>query len=123
MNNLLQYGWIISLLLSYLIIVIITFILYDSDKVNRSMVFFEIIGWILNIMGTILFIIWLFKFKNKNTLKYMWIISLIIFVLSITSIIFLYNEISNKILIIPSYLTGYSFLIFIGTLIAFFVKK
>jgi len=53
----------------------------------------------------------------------MWIVSLITFILSIGIVIFMTGNVSSKVLLVPNYLIGYSFIIFIGTLITFLVKK
>lgn len=87
--------------------------------------FLEFLAWLTSVVGTILFIFWLTKYNNKNILKMIWIISLIVLIGS-TAIVILFSTDStdnDKKLIIPSYLIGYSFTIFIGSFITFMIKK
>lgn len=125
MNNVLAYGWIICFIVSYLIQVIIPMSVGDNsnDTVDRSLVFLEFIAWILSIIGLILFIIWLIRFNDTKVLNTMWIVSLITFIVSIGIVIFMTGNVPDKILYIPTFSIGYSFTIFIGSLITFLVKK
>jgi hypothetical protein len=125
MNNVLAYGWIICFIVSYLIQVIIPMSVGDNsnDNVDRSLVFLEVIAWILSTTGFIMFIIWLIRFNNTKVLNTMWIISLITLIVSIGIIIFMVGNVPDKILYIPLFSIGYSFTIFTGTLIAFLVKN
>ena len=74
-------------------------------------------------MGFIIFIVWLTRFNNTNILKYMWISSLITWIVSLGIVIFLSGNTSEDLLYFPGYLLGYAFTIFIGTLITFLVKN
>ena len=125
MNNVLAYGWIICFIVSYLIQVIIPMSVGDNsnDNVDRSLVFLEVIAWILSTTGFIMFIIWLIRFNNTKVLNTMWIVSLITWIISIGIVIFMAGNVSSKALLVPGYLLGYSFTIFIGTLITFLVKN
>jgi hypothetical protein len=125
MNNVLAYGWIICFIVSYLIQVIIPMSVGDNsnDNVDRSLVFLEVIAWILSTTGFIMFIIWLIRFNNIKVLNTIWIVSLITFILSIGIVIFMAGNVSSKALLVPGYLIGYAFTIFTGTLLAFLVKN
>jgi cytochrome bd-type quinol oxidase subunit 2 len=90
----------------------------DSQKIDVFM------GWfsgLLSLTGFILFIIWLTKFNNKLVLWYMWIVSLILTIILVSMSIFITNHDDAEAM---SFLvSGYTFIIFIGTLISYFVKK
>lgn len=125
MNNTLLYGWILCYIISYILHISIPFMIDDGTNVNNDKFasFLFMISWILSIAAFIMFIVWLTKFTDKNVLKYIWISAIIAFIVSIALVIFLSGNISNKIVLIPSYLIGYAFTIFIGSFIAFLVKK
>jgi len=123
MNKILEYGWIICFIVAYLIQVLVPMSVNNENDVDRGRIFLEIIAWILSVTGFIMFIVWLTRFNNTKVLRTMWIVSLITWIISIGIIIFMAGNVSYKALLIPSYLLGYSFTIFIGTLIAFLVKN
>ena len=123
MNKILEYGWIICFIVAYLIQVLVLMSVNNENDVDRGRIFLEIIAWILSVTGFIMFIVWLTRFNNTKVLRTMWIVSLITWIISIGIIIFMAGNVSYKALLIPSYLLGYSFTIFIGTLIAFLVKN
>ena len=133
MNNILTYGWIMCFLVAYLIQTILPFTLPSTvqstvsgdNTVNTGKidVFLLVIAWVLSIAGFFMFIIWLTKFKDVKVLQTMWIVSLVTFVISIGTLIFMAGNTSIELLLIPSNLLGYSFTIFIGTLITFFIRN
>jgi hypothetical protein len=90
----------------------------DSPKIDVFM------GWfsgLLSLTGFILFIIWLTKFNNKVVLWYMWILSLILTIILVSISIFMSNHDDAEAM--AFLVSGYTFVIFIGTLISYFVKK
>ena len=123
MNKILEYGWIICFIVAYLIQVLVPMSVNNENDVDRGRIFLEIIAWILSVTGFIMFIVWLTRFNNTKVLRTMWIVSLITWIISIGIVIFMAGNVSSKALLVPSYLLGYSFTIFIGTLIAFLVKN
>jgi len=133
MNNILTYGWIMCFLVAYLIQTILPFTLPSTvqstvsgdNTVNTGKidVFLLVIAWVLSFAGFFMFIIWLTKFKDVKVLQTMWIVSLVTFVISIGTLIFMAGNTSIELLLIPSNLLGYSFTIFIGTLITFFIRN
>lgn len=123
MNKFLEYGWIVCYIVTYLIHVLVFVTVNNTDDFDRGRLFLEIIAWILTITGFIIFIIWLTRFKNTKVLKIMWIVSLITWIVSVGCLIFMAGNVYYKILIPIYYLLGYSFTIFIGTLITFLVKN
>ena len=123
MNNVLAYGWVICFIVAYLIQVLVPITVNNVNDIDRGRAFLELIAWILSITGFIMFIVWLTRFNNTKVLNTMWIVSLITWIISIGIIIFMSGNVSNKVLIVPGYLLGYSFTIFIGTLITFLVKN
>ena len=123
MNNVLAYGWVICFIVAYLIQVWVPITVNNVNDIDRGRAFLELIAWILSITGFIMFIVWLTRFNNTKVLNTMWIVSLITWIISIGIIIFMSGNVSNKVLIVPGYLLGYSFTIFIGTLITFLVKN
>lgn len=120
MNKVLAYGWIICFIVAYLIQVLVPM---GNVSVGRSIAFLELIAWILSVTGFIMFIVWLTRFNDTKVLNTMWIVSLITWIISIGIIIFMSGNVSAKALLVPGYLLGYSFTIFIGTLITFLVKN
>jgi len=120
MNNILAYGWIICFIIAYLIQVLVSMSVNDID---RGSAFLKFIAWILSVTGFIMFIVWLTRFNDTKVLNTMWIVSLITLIISIGIIIFMVGNVSSKVLLVPSYLLGYSFTIFLGTLITFLVKN
>jgi hypothetical protein len=70
-----------------------------------------------------MFIVWLTRFNDVKMLKTLWIVSLVIWIVSLGIIIFAAGNTNNKVLIIPIATVGYVFTIFIGTLITFLVKN
>ena len=123
MNDILAYGWIICFIIAYLIQVIDITSVNNVDDINRVRVFLQLIGWILSVTGFIIFIVWLIRFNNTKVLNTMWIVSLITWIVLTGIAIFMVGNVSSKLLSIPNYLLGYSFIIFIGTLITFLVKN
>ena len=128
MNTFLTYGWIICFIVSYLIRVIVPFFINTSDvngedTKNKILVFFEIISWILAVMGFIMFIVWLTRFNNISILKTLWIASLITWIVSMGILIFLAGNAQFNIDNIFISTLSYSFTIFIGSLITFLVKN
>lgn len=121
MINILGYGWIICFIIAYLIQTITS--ININNESEKSLGFLLAIAWILSIMGFIIFIVWLTRFNNTNILKYMWISSLITWIVSLGIVIFLSGNTSEDLLYFPGYLLGYAFTIFIGTLITFLVKN
>ena len=124
MNKLMIY-WIALLIIAYITQVLIQMFLNSNGDLSNFDGFLEFLAWLTSVVGTILFIIWLTKYNNKNILKMIWIISLIVLIVS-TAIVILFSTDSSdndKKLIIPSYLIGYSFTIFIGSFITFMIKK
>ena len=124
MNKLMIY-WIALLIIAYITQVLIQMFLNSNGNLSNFDGFLEFLAWLSTVVGTILFIIWLTKYNNKNILKMIWIISLSILIGSTAIVILFSNDSSdnNKKLIIPSYLIGYSFTIFIGSFITFMIKK
>jgi CHASE2 domain-containing sensor protein len=93
----------------------------NQDKLE---LFLYAISWILGVAAFIMFIIWLTKSTtNKNVLKIIWISAITTFIISIGLFIFLIGDNTGKIIMIPTYLIGYSFIIFIGSFIGFLVKN
>lgn len=125
MNNMLFYGWVICYLISYLLLVSLPFIVDNGSSKNKDKLgtFLYMIAWILSVAAFIMFIIWLTRFTDKKVLQTIWILALITFIVSIALVIFLTDNSSSKLMVIPTYLIGYSFTIFIGSFIAFLVKK
>ena len=123
MNNVLAYGWIICFIVSYLILVLVPMSVNNLNDIDRGRAFLELIAWILSVTGFIMFIVWLTRFNDTKVLNTMWIVSLITWIISIGIVIFMSDNVSNKALLVPGYLLGYSFTIFIGTLITFLVKN
>ena len=123
MNNVLAYGWIICFIVAYLIQVLVSMSVNNVNDIDRGSAFLKFIAWILSVTGFIMFIVWLTRFNNTKVLNTMWIVSLITFIISIAIIIFMTGNVSAKALLVPGYLIGYSFTIFIGTLITFLVKN
>lgn len=123
MNNVLAYGWITCFIVAYLIQVLVPMSVNNVNDVDRGRAFLELIAWILSVTGFIMFIVWLTRFNDTKVLNTMWIVSLITLIVSIGIVIFMAGNVSNKALLVPSYLLGYSFTIFIGTLITFLVKN
>lgn len=124
MNKLMIY-WVSLLIIAYITQVLIQMFLNSNGDLSNFDGFLEFLAWLSTVIGTILFIFWLTKYNNKNILKMIWIISLIVLIAS-TAIVILFSSDSsdnNKKLIIPSYLIGYSFTIFIGSFITFMIKK
>ena len=123
MNNVLTYGQIICFIVAYLIQVLVPISININNSVvgiGRTRIFLEFIAWVLSVTGFIMFIVWLTKFNNTKVLNTMWIVSLITWIISIGIVIFMTGNVSNKVIIVPGFLLGYSFTIFIGTLITFF---
>ena len=123
---LIQSGWIICFIISYIIHIInimSTDDINDINDISRLKIFLQFVAWILNILGFVLFIFWLTKFNNVKMLRNLWIIALVTFIISFGSIIFLSGNIDDKVLSIPGFLLGYTFIIFLGTLISFLVKN
>ena len=123
MNNVLAYGWITCFIVAYLIQVLVPMSVNNVNDVDRGRAFLELIAWILSVTGFIMFIVWLTRFNDTKVLNTMWIVSLITWIVSIGIVIFMAGNVSTKALLVPSYLLGYSFTIFIGTLITFLVKN
>lgn len=124
MNNVLAYGWIISFIVAYLVQVLVPMSVNNLNDMDRGRAFLELISWILSITGFIMFIVWLTRFSNTKVLNTIWIVSLITCIISIGVVIFMSgNATNNKVLMVPGHLIGYSFTIFIGTLITFLVKN
>ena len=122
MDNALSFGWITCFIAAYLL-QLVSININDNSNFNRVKIYLQLIAWILSVTGFILFIVWLTRFDNTKVLKTMWIVSLITFILLMGIVIFTAGTVSNKVVSIPGYLVGYSFTIFIGTLIAFLVKN
>ena len=123
MNNVLAYGWIICFIVAYLIQVLVSMSVNNVNDIDRGSAFLKFIAWILSVTGFIMFIFWLTRFNDTKVLNTMWIVSLITLIISIGIIIFMVGNVSSKVLLVPSYLLGYSFTIFLGTLITFLVKN
>lgn len=123
MNKFLAYGWIICFIVAYLIQVLVPMSVNNVNDIDRGRAFLELIAWILSVTGFIMFIVWLTRFNDTKVLNTMWIVSLITWIISIGIIIFMSGNVSAKALLVPGYLLGYSFTIFIGTLITFLVKN
>ena len=123
MNNVLAYGWITCFIVAYLIQVLVPMSVNNVNDVDRGRAFLELIAWILSVTGFIMFIVWLTRFNDTKVLNTMWIVSLITWIISIGIVIFMAGNVSSKALLVPGYLLGYSFTIFIGTLITFLVKN
>ena len=124
MKKLMIY-WVSLLIIAYITQVLIQMFLNSNGDLSNFDGFLEFLAWLSTVIGTILFIFWLTKYNNKNILKMIWIISLIVLIAS-TAIVILFSSDSSdndKKLIIPSYLIGYSFTIFIGSFITFMIKK
>ena len=92
----------------------------NSTK-NKLDVFIAWLSGLLTFAGFILFIIWISKFSGgKGVLRTIWIISLIICILSMSLAIFINNGKAQS----SAYLvSSYTFIIFLGSLIGFFVRK
>lgn len=90
----------------------------DSPKIDVFM------GWfsgLASLVGFILFVIWLTKFNNRLVLWYMWIISLILTIILVSVSIFMTDH--DDVEAVSFLVSGYTFIIFIGTLISYFVNK
>lgn len=124
MYKLMMY-WVALFIIGYITQILIQMFLNSDGNLSNFDGFLEFLAWLSTVVGTILFIIWLTKYNNKNILKMIWIISLSILIGSTAIVILFSNDSSdnNKKLIIPSYLIGYSFTIFIGSFITFMIKK
>ncbi len=125
MNMLIQNGWIICFIASYIIHIINSI---SRDNINdisrfRLKIFLQFIAWIVNILGFVLFIFWLTKFNNVKMLRNLWIIALVTIIICFGALIFLIGNIDDKVLNIPFFLLGYTFTIFLGTLISFLVRN
>ena len=125
MSNTLGYSWIICVVLSYLLHVLIPFIVGDgkSGESDRLVFFLYSVAWILSLTGFIIFIIWLTRFNNISILRTLWISSLITWIVSVGVIIYLYGNANEKIINIFGSTLGYALTIFIGSLITFLVKN
>lgn len=88
---------------------------------NKLDIFIAWLSGFLTFAGFILFIIWVIKFSgDKDVLKTIWIISLIICILSMSLVIFINNgNVQSSAYLVSSY----TFIIFLGSLIGFFVRK
>jgi len=123
MNILIQSGWIICFIISYIIHIINIMSTDNINDISRLKMFLQFIAWIVNILGFVLFIFWLTKFNNVKMLRNLWIIALVTFIISFGAIIFLTDNIDDKVLSIPGFLLGYTFTIFLGKLISFLVRN
>uniref|UniRef100_A0A6C0LI55 Uncharacterized protein n=1 Tax=viral metagenome TaxID=1070528 RepID=A0A6C0LI55_9ZZZZ len=123
MNNVLEYGWIICFIVAYLIQVLVSMGLNNNNNIDRGSIFFELIAWVLSVIGFIMFVVWLNRFNDTKVLNTMWIVSLITLIVSCGIVIFMVGNVSGKTLVVPTYLIGYSFTILIGTLITFLFKN
>ena len=125
MSNTLGYSWIICFILSYLLHVLIPFIVGDgkSGETDRLSFFLYSVAWILSLTGFIIFIIWLTRFNNISILRTLWISSLITWIVSVGVIIFSLGNADYKIINIFGSTFGYALTIFIGSLITFLVKN
>ena len=122
MKTILENGWIACFIFAYLIQVLVPMSINNKNNIDKVRIFLKFIAWVLSVIGFIMFIVWLTRFNNIKVLNKMWIISLITWIVSIGILIFMSGT-ESKILLIPGYLLGYSFTIFLGTLITFLVKN
>ena len=120
MDALLNNWYIIYIIASILSIVLIYLPSDLSDTADKIAVFTIIITSILSLVGFILFVIWLTKCNNKNLLKYIWIGTLVATLLGIAAVLFINNDRMDA---VAAQLSGYTFVIFLGSIIAYFVKK
>ena len=92
----------------------------NIDKLSNTNKFIFSLLVLVYTVGILLFIIWLFQFKDRTVLMYTCIGALIVLIAGIVGRIFLDNDkLKNSFDVI----SGFSTTIFFGTLIAFFVKK
>lgn len=116
-------AWIPCLLIALVLQIIYIYEDIDISNIDKLSNTNKLIVSLLAIVytvGILLFIIWLFQFKDKTVLMHTWICALIILIASIVGRIFLDNDkLKNSFDVI----SGFSTTIFFGTLIAFFVKK
>ena len=92
----------------------------NIDKLSNTNKFIFSLLVLVYTAGILLFIIWLFQFKDRTVLMYTCIGALIVLIAGIVGRIFLDNDkLKNSFDVI----SGFSTTIFFGTLIAFFVKK
>jgi hypothetical protein len=119
MNALLN-AWVPCMLIAIILQIVLIYEGIDltSDKLIKTNEFLVWLSGLLSLIGFILFIIWLFQFKNKKVLKNMWIGALIALVVFITVQIFADN---TKLQLTSGIIYGYASIIFIGSLIAFSV--
>lgn len=116
MNNLLNFWYILYIAASILSIILI----YTKIDNEKEDVFLTWITGLLALIGFILYIIWLTQFNNKNILQTLWIVTLIATIV-LTSLWIFLND--TKLQETALQLSGYTFVIFIGSIIAFFTKK
>lgn len=130
MNKLLLFLWtnfLINAVISYIYLINTTPSNVNNiidDKKNNTKngfrVFIESFGFLLSIAGFILFTIWIIKFSdNKNILKLILTVTSIICILSTAFMIYLNNY---KVQASAYVISSYTFVIFLGTFIGFFIK-
>jgi len=119
MQELFKLLWLKCFLIAYIIQVLTFITLDDVSKLSGLKYFLYTISNIITFIGFILFIIWLSRFNNTPVLKKLWIYTLIISFISMIAVLILYNNVSDKVTIVPQLLSGYSFLIFLGTVISY----
>lgn len=121
MNPLLN-AWIPCMIISLVLMIFLVNQVLNIDKNSDIYLFLTYLAGLLSLIGLILYIIWLTQYNNKSVLKYLWIVSLIILIVSTAISIFTFNsypELSTSINLIGSQM----FVIFIGAIIAFFTKN
>lgn len=97
------------------------FLIYmPKEDAGKGTVFLGWLTGLLSFVGFILYIIWLTQFNNKNVLQTLWIVTLIATVVLSAAWIFL-TDIDLQASALQ--LSVYTFIIFIGAIIAFFTKK
>jgi cytochrome bd-type quinol oxidase subunit 2 len=124
--NIILLSWVLFFSISILLHSILI-IRGTDNSINASIneskidIFMNWLSGLLSFIGFILFIIWLTKYNNKQILYYMWILFLILTIILVSMSIFIVNN--DDIQAISFLISGYTFIIFIGTLISYFVKK
>lgn len=98
----------------------IVLIYMPKEDAGRGTVFLTWLTGLISIVAFILYIIWLTQFNDKNVLQILWIVTLIATIILSATGIFI-NDINLQTSALQ--LSGHTFIIFIGAIIAFFTKK
>lgn len=98
----------------------VVLIYMPQEDAGRGTVFLAWLTGLLSLVAFILYIIWLTQFNDKNVLQTLWIVTLIATVVLSAAWIF-FTDINLQASALQ--LSGYTFIIFIGAIIAYFTKK